>query len=229
MPYRLVGMTDQLVGMLPTPAGKRDQLLAAARKLILERGFAAATVDRICETTGVTKGAFFHYFEDKNVLGKSVAEQFASDLVQAYETGPFLQPSDPLKRVFAYIDFTSEIMRGPLLSHGCLIGALSVEVAQTHEEIRALCAQTFDGWARSLSYLLREAKTRHAPAVAFDPDAIARLFLATVEGALILARAHQDPELVEEGLSQFRDYVRLLFGQDTKRGRKRHAGTAARR
>jgi hypothetical protein len=131
--------------------------------------------------------------------------------------------------VFAYIDFTAEIVRGPLLSDGCLIGALSVEVAKTHEEVRALCARTFDGWASSLSVLLRDATAHHAPPVAFDPDAIARLFLATVEGTLLLARAHRDPGLVEEGLDQFRDYIRLLFGQATKRRWDRHAGTAARR
>jgi TetR/AcrR family transcriptional repressor of nem operon len=214
--------------MAPEP-GRRDLLLAAARKLILERGFAAATVDRICETAGVTKGAFFHYFDDKDVLAKSVAEQFASDLVKAYENGPFRKPSDPLRRVFAYIDFTAEIVRGPLLSDGCLIGALSVEVAQTHEEVRALCAHTFDGWASSLSVLLRDAIAHHSPAIAFDPEAVAHLFVATVEGTLLLARAHRDPGLVEEGLSQFRNYVHLLFGQASKRRRERHAGAAARR
>lgn len=208
---------------------RRDRLLDAARKLILERGFAAATVDRICETAGVTKGAFFHYFNDKDVLAKAVAEQFANDLVHAYEAGPFREPSDPLERVFAYINFTRAIVQGPLLSNGCLIGALSVELAQTHPQVRSLCAQTFDGWVQSLSALLQDAKGRHAPAAPFNSDAVARLFLDTVEGALILARAGQDPGLVEEGLSQFSDYVRLLFAETTKRGRKRHAGTAARR
>lgn len=219
---------DQLVGTKPE-TGRKDKLLAAARKLILERGFAAATVDRICESAGVTKGSFFHYFDDKDALGKSVAERFASDLVGAYATGPFRDVSEPLERVFAYIDFTIDVVRGPLLSEGCLIGALSVEVARTHAEVRALCARTFEGWASSLAVLLEEAKAAHAPAVPFDPNAVARLFLATVEGALILARAHQDPGLVEEGLDQFRDHVRLLFGQVTRQGRGKHARTAARR
>lgn len=199
---------------------RRDRLLAAARKLILQRGFSAATVDRICETAGVTKGAFFHYFDDKDDLAKAVAEQFANDLVHAYEAAPFREPSDPLERVFAYVDFTKAIVRGPLLSDGCLIGALSVELAQTHPEVRSLCAQTFDGWAQSLSALLQDARTRHAPAAPFRPDAVARLFLATVEGALILARAGQDPGLVEEALTQFGEYVRLLFAKATTQGRK---------
>src|SRR5712692_7018716 len=49
--YHLVGM-DQLVGT----AGRREQLLEAAQKLMVTKGFAATSVDQICAEAVVTKG-----------------------------------------------------------------------------------------------------------------------------------------------------------------------------
>lgn len=206
---------------------KRDQLIGAARDLILERGFTAATVDRVCERSGVTKGAFFHYFADKEALAEAVAGSFAMDLVASYGSAPFREIADPLARIDAYIDHTIDVCRGPLLSDGCLIGALTVEMSATQPEVRALCAMTFEGWAKDLEALLEEAKTAHRGAK-HESGPLARLFLATVEGALILARAHGDPGLVTEALETFRGYVHLLFERKSKR-RDGDAGSPARR
>lgn len=39
----------------------RGGLLAAARDLFLEKGYAAAGVEEICAAAGTTKGALFHH------------------------------------------------------------------------------------------------------------------------------------------------------------------------
>lgn len=208
---------------------KRDDIVAAARALILERGFTAATVDRVCERAGVTKGAFFHYFEDKDALAAAAAQGFAVDLVSAYRSAPFRAIADPVERVDGYIDFTIDVCRGPLLDGGCLIGALTVELGETQAELRASCAMTFEGWAGDLQAMLQDAMGA-GPAASFDAGSLARLFLATVEGALILARAHRDPALVTEALETYRGYLHLLFDRKpTPRLRRTHARASARR
>ena len=47
----------------PRPASHRGALVAAMRRVALSKGFAATTVDEICERAGVTKGSFYHHFE----------------------------------------------------------------------------------------------------------------------------------------------------------------------
>ncbi len=46
----------------------REKLLDAARRVIREKGYSAATVDDLCRAADVTKGAFFHHFDSKEVL-----------------------------------------------------------------------------------------------------------------------------------------------------------------
>ncbi|MBX7236715.1 MAG: TetR/AcrR family transcriptional regulator [Caldilineales bacterium] len=46
----------------------RSQLLDAALTSFAARGYAAASVDDICQAAGVSKGAFYHHFSSKQAL-----------------------------------------------------------------------------------------------------------------------------------------------------------------
>jgi AcrR family transcriptional regulator len=52
----------------------RSALVAAARKLFGERGYAATSLDDVVSLAGVTKGALYHHFTDKEHLFLAVAE-----------------------------------------------------------------------------------------------------------------------------------------------------------
>lgn len=61
----------------------REALLAAARELFAERGYAATAIDEIVARAGVTKGAFYHHFAGKQVLFLSVFEAVKKELSRA--------------------------------------------------------------------------------------------------------------------------------------------------
>jgi TetR/AcrR family transcriptional repressor of nem operon len=199
---------------------KRERLLAAGRRLILEKGFPATTVDQICEAAGVTKGAFFHYFDSKEAVGREVIERFVFDLVETFRGGPFRHLPDPLERVDAYVDFTIEVCTQAILRDGCILGLFSQELAQTNPDIRAVCEQSFRAWAEDLKSLLDEAAAGRKPASPFDSESLAEQYIAIVEGALIVRKAYQDPQVIARALNHFRDYVRLLLTTASSRRRK---------
>jgi TetR/AcrR family transcriptional repressor of nem operon len=89
---------------------------------MLERGYPATTVDQICEAAGVTKGAFFHYFDSKEAVGRAVIERFVSELVETFGSGPFREIADPLERVYGYIGFTIDVCKEAILQDGCILG-----------------------------------------------------------------------------------------------------------
>ncbi len=49
---------------------------AAARDLILDRGYVGTTVEHVRDRFGITKGAFFHRFTTKHDLAKALLQQF---------------------------------------------------------------------------------------------------------------------------------------------------------
>jgi AcrR family transcriptional regulator len=61
----------------------RDALVAAARVLFAERGYAAVGTEEVVRRAGVTRGALYHHFRDKQDLFRAVFEQTESEIVQA--------------------------------------------------------------------------------------------------------------------------------------------------
>lgn len=60
----------------------RAKLIAAARKAFAEKGFAAASMDDITASVGLTRGALYHNFGDKKGLLAAVVAQIDSDMAQ---------------------------------------------------------------------------------------------------------------------------------------------------
>ncbi len=69
----------------------RSALLGAARELFGDQGYAATSTEEIVQRAGVTKGALYHHFPDKESLFKAVFEQVQRE-VSDQAVAEFLQP-----------------------------------------------------------------------------------------------------------------------------------------
>jgi AcrR family transcriptional regulator len=58
----------------------RQSLLVAARSLFGRQGYASTSVEEVVRTAGVTKGALYHHFRDKDELFRAVVEDVKRDV-----------------------------------------------------------------------------------------------------------------------------------------------------
>jgi AcrR family transcriptional regulator len=61
---------------------RRQEILAGARACFARHGYEGATVRRLEEETGLSRGAIFHHFRDKESLFLAVAEDDAATMVE---------------------------------------------------------------------------------------------------------------------------------------------------
>ena len=62
-------------------ARTRTALVAAARELFAEQGFASTSRDAIAARAGVTRGALYHHFDSKTALAGAVVAELETELV----------------------------------------------------------------------------------------------------------------------------------------------------
>lgn len=197
-------------------APTKEKLLDAAMKLMLTKGFTATSVDEICAEAGATKGSFFHFFKSKEELGKAVVEHFHCRQQDGFASAPYRSEKDPLKRALGMIDAVSAAMADPRTPKSCIVGNFTQELAPTHPDFQALCAGKFDYWIEEFSANLRNAARAQKPPVKIDARELAALFLAVIQGSLILMKAKKDSAIGSANLLHFRRYVeRLLAGLET--------------
>ncbi|MEL6677707.1 MAG: TetR/AcrR family transcriptional regulator [Pseudomonadota bacterium] len=197
----------------PKRGDARTRLLEAARDVIRTKGFAATTVEDLCATAGVTKGAFFHHFKGKDALGVAAAEFWAESTGQLFEGAPYHAPDEPLERVLAYIAFRRAIISDDIPAFTCLVGTLAQEVHATAPEIRDAAGGSIFGHARTLEADIEAAiETRGISPEGWTAASLARHFQAVLQGGFVLAKAGNDPDLAREAVDHLDRYVRLLFG-----------------
>jgi AcrR family transcriptional regulator len=62
---------------------RQEAILAAAAEEFVARGYAAASLNRIVERSGISKGALYYYFEDKADLFAAVVDEAVTRALEA--------------------------------------------------------------------------------------------------------------------------------------------------
>lgn len=105
----------------------RAQLVAAARALFAQRGYAHVGTEEVVRSAGVTRGALYHHFQDKRDLFRAVYEQTEAELVAA-TVAAAESAHDPwqalLSGVRAFLDACSDpaLMRIAVLDAPAVLG-----------------------------------------------------------------------------------------------------------
>lgn len=115
----------------------RGQLLAAARKLFAEKGYADTSTPEIVAAAGVTRGALYHHFADKTALFAAVVEQEHADRAAAIEAAGDTMPADPLAALLAGSDAFFAAMADPGRRRILLVDAPAVLGRDMLDEIDA--------------------------------------------------------------------------------------------
>lgn len=96
----------------------KEKLLASAKTEFMEKGYAKASLRKICANAGVTTGALYFFFKDKEDLFRSIVEKPLRDLLEMMsmhfaEDAQLLSESDG----YAYSDGDHEELVQLLIRH----------------------------------------------------------------------------------------------------------------
>ena len=195
----------------PARGSARLLLLDAAVKVIRTKGLNATTVDELCATAGVTKGAFFHHFPSKEALAIAAAHHWSEMTGALFAAASYHDLPDPVDRIFGYLELRAQLIVGEPADYTCLVGTMTQEAFDTSPAVRDACAASIFGHAGTLEADFAQAlEARHVdPAV--TATSLARHTQAVFQGAFILSKAADDPAVVVDSISHLRRYFEYLF------------------
>ncbi len=103
-------------------------LLESTRRLIAAEGFDAVTMERVAEEAGITKGAIYLYFRNKDQMIVAAVEEIASEMVQSIEgrvdagAEPWDQLCQLMRAQLAIMEENKELLRTLLLDRRLMKG-----------------------------------------------------------------------------------------------------------
>jgi TetR/AcrR family transcriptional repressor of nem operon len=172
----------------------RDQILTSAQRLVQQRGFNGFSYADIANEVGIRKASLHHYFPSKTDLGVTLmavyTEQLDAELVRI--SGLPLSVTEKLLAYIALYRYSLEAERM------CLGGMLASEALTLDAAMLPSIKRFFAHNTEWLAEVLAEGKAQqlfHFNGAAVDQ---ARMLLAALQGALLLARAASDREAFEQ-------------------------------
>ncbi|EOW6735485.1 TetR/AcrR family transcriptional regulator [Cronobacter dublinensis] len=185
---------------IDTMEENRAKLIAAARKAFAEKGFAAASMDELTASVGLTRGALYHNFGDKKGLLAAVVAQVDGEMAQRAKAAAANAGDDwatLLAEGVAYIRMAldEEVRRIVLLDGPAFLG----DPAQWPSQNSCL-----DATRQTVIRMMESGVIKPV-----DPDAAARLLNGAALNAALWVAASLDPQ---QALPKMIDAFTLLAG-----------------
>ena len=195
----------------------RARIMDAAQAMILDHGYGGMSVDQLINSLGLTKGAFFHHFNSKGDLAKTLIQRYADQGIDVFKEtmGRARKLSDdPLQQLLIVIGLYEEIFEGLEEPYeGCLLASYVYELQQFDDDMRPIINTEFLHWRKELTVLFEQICKRYPPRAEFDTVALADMFTSTFEGAFVLSKALQEPAITAQQLRLYKTFVEILFRQ----------------
>ncbi len=185
----------------------KARLLEAAVDVIRAQGYNATTIDDLCRSAGVTKGAFFHHFESKEALAVAAAGHWSDTTGQLFANADYHRHDDPTARVLGYVDFRRSLIGKDPATFSCLVGTMTQEAFATNHHIRDACAASILGHAERLEADIEAALSANARADGVSAASLAVHTQVVLQGAFVVSKATDDPAVAIDSIDHLRRYL----------------------
>jgi len=114
----------------------RNALVEAARRLFSERGYASVSTEEIVQAAGVTRGALYHHFRDKQDLFAEVVERLEQEVLEQV-AGAALEVQEPWDQQVVAVGAFLDCCLDPAVQRVILTDAPSVMGLHAWREVEA--------------------------------------------------------------------------------------------
>jgi AcrR family transcriptional regulator len=177
----------------------RERMVLGAAQLLSRAGLAEASFRNVVSHTGTPRGSIYHHFPGgKDELVGEAMRLIGGRLLRALRRTPVHAPDDV---VIAFAGLFRRLLVESSAEAGCAVAAV-VSSAPSGTGPSAAAAEVFRSWRRELEDLFAAAGVDAARSAS-----LAVATVATVEGALVLARADGDVATFDTAVEEL---VRLV-------------------
>ena len=163
----------------------RQRIVELAAPLFNQRGYAGCSVADIMEATGLEKGGIYRYFESKEELAAE-AFKFSVAKIRKLRTDDLDSIPKAVEKLRYIMDrFVSE--PSPLKG-GCPLMNTAIDADDGNAALRGLVHQAFADWRRRIVAIIKQGIRDGEFTKTCDPTELADTLIASLEGALMLAR-----------------------------------------
>jgi len=165
-------------------------------------------MDAILAAAGVTKGALYYHFDNKEALGYAVVDEVIAGNLHQKWVLPLRNAKDPIGVLVRIVQ--SESLKREDVQRSCPLLNLSQEMSGLDEGFRRRTARLFKDWHDAMAGALREGQKRGVVRNDINANETATFLIAAYEGYVVLTKNSQDPRTMKSGQRRVSGHLESL-------------------
>ena len=177
--------------MARNPEQTKQLIIEKSIPIFNTKGYNTTSISDITTATGITKGAIYGNFRNKDEVASAAFETAASIVTKQMAKRIKAEKTAPLK-LLAMVDYYEDYINNPPIPGGCPLLNSSIEAADNLPFLRSKIIRSIALIRESLVKIVNRGILEGQIKKGVDAEEFGVSFFATIEGAISLSRIEGD-------------------------------------
>ncbi|HWK69832.1 MAG TPA: TetR family transcriptional regulator C-terminal domain-containing protein [Burkholderiaceae bacterium] len=169
-----------------------QRLLTDGGRLVHEVGFHASGVQDIAAAAKIPKGSFYSYFDSKESFASAILQEYWTDIENRLVPVLYDASIEPLIRIKRFFSLLVDEHAANNFTIGCLIGNLSLELANNSDGVRSTLTHILGKWEAAIAACIKEASSNAGSSKRRDAHQLAAIMIDSFEGATLRSKIERN-------------------------------------
>jgi len=184
----------------------RTRLIEATFQEVFSKGYAGASLSNILNKAQAKKGGMYHHFPSKKAMVMAMIEEKIEQRIEN-KWKSLVDTNEDI--ITTLINILQDINSWDL-KDGCPLGNLLQESLDYDEDFAQILTTILNNWKKLFINILQRAKEKKQINQDVDIHQCATFLIASIEGALLLAKKYEDNKDFEACMTQLTLYLNSL-------------------
>ncbi len=190
----------------------RQTIIEKAAPIFNKKGYLGTSISDLTESTGLTKGAIYGNFKDKNDIALAAFEYNVMKIIIGVRTE--IEKADTaIEKLLAIPRYYMKNFKEIFENGGCPITNTAADSDDTNTELNKRVKEIINGLKNYIIQIINEGISKKEISSSIDPAAIAAGIIALSQGGCLLSKACGDANYLKSSLKQTEDLITNIRGK----------------
>ena len=184
----------------------KAKVLKEATNLFNTKGYKSTSLSDITDATGLTKGAIYRHFENKECLEIEAFQKMMQAIFVALNEKIKAQ-NNTRDKLFCVLNLFQSYITNPLIIGGCPLLNVSVEVDDTNLELKQKAQQALTVFRDSVERIIINGKTHKQVGALVNEKLVATIMISTLEGGVMMSKLQNSNSDIEIVVNHLKNWI----------------------
>ena len=184
----------------------RQYIIEKAAPIFNMHGYGGTSMSRLTEAIGMTKGAIYGNFKNKDEIACEAFEYNLSNIRKQIEAVVFSR-KNACDQLIAFATFYIDNFHALSKKGGCPILNAAVDSDNSDLPIRSNVLRAIENWLDSVVLIIEGGKEKGEIKAHVNAGELASLFVSSIEGGIMLSKVTGDPASLQRVVNHIIDLV----------------------